>query len=236
MSKTNGGSSTVTGRRDDENDLNDEERLGLSRKGPATTSLPTGRIPQSGESAVTRQHRPATRGGMLNDRRHRRNGMVDDRGANLVEFAIIAPVLLIVLFGVMELARLGYAFSEVWTAAREGARYATTVGDSDSPSDGVPNFVDCDGIKAAALDKVFVEALTDTDVTVEYFSPAGAALADCQLGSDPTTTGNIDPGTEIRVTVAGSFDSVVPLIEPFFEGIVLDNMQTRTVNYGFIGD
>jgi Flp pilus assembly protein TadG len=169
---------------------------------------------------------PAQRGG-------RRN--CADSGASMVEFAIIAPVLLILLFGIFELARLGYAFSEVWTSAREGARYATTTGDSDSPGDGIPNFVDCSGIEEAALSKVVVEGLTGADVDITYYDSSGAEIANCQGGTDPASAGNIDTGTAIKVSVTASFDSVVPLIEPFFDGIVLDNEQSRTVNYGNVG-
>jgi Flp pilus assembly protein TadG len=155
-----------------------------------------------------------------------------ESGASLVEFAIIAPILLILLFGIFELARLGYAFSEVWSAAREGARYATTTGDSDNPGDGIPNFIDCDGIESAALSRVVVEALDGADVAITYYNSAGSEIANCQGGTDPTVAGNIESGTEIKVAVTASFDSVVPLIEPFFDGINMDNEQIRTVNYG----
>jgi Flp pilus assembly protein TadG len=48
----------------------------------------------------------------------------EERGASLVEFALIFPLLILVLFGIME---AGWAFSqsvEVRNAAREGARLA----------------------------------------------------------------------------------------------------------------
>jgi len=44
-----------------------------------------------------------------------------DRGGTLVEFAVVAPLLFLLLFGVIEFARVGHGFSTVWTAAREGA-------------------------------------------------------------------------------------------------------------------
>ncbi len=154
----------------------------------------------------------------------------DERGANLVEFAIIAPLLFLLLFGVIEFARLGYAFSEVWTAAREGARYATVVGDEDG--NGEPNFVDCDGIEAAALSKVVVGTLGAADVDITYTTPSSTTRG-CQGGlTDPTDGGDIDPGTEITVEVRAAFNSVVPLIGQFLNGITLDSSQYRTVSYG----
>lgn len=153
-----------------------------------------------------------------------------ERGANLVEFAIIGPMLFLLLFGVIEFARLGYAFSEVWTAAREGARYATVVGDEDG--NGEPNFVDCDGIEAAALSKVVIGTLSGANVAITYLTPSGTTRG-CQGGlTDPTNGGDIDPGTQITVDVTGTFSAVVPLVGQFLNGITLDSSQYRTVSYG----
>jgi Flp pilus assembly protein TadG len=59
-----------------------------------------------------------------------------ERGAAAVEFALIAPLLFMLLFGIFE-------FGLVWSqknvyvgAAREGARYAAVNCDSSSPSNG----------------------------------------------------------------------------------------------------
>lgn len=47
-----------------------------------------------------------------------------ERGQSLVEFAIMLPVLLIILAGVLDLGRLYYAYVAVTDAAAEGASYA----------------------------------------------------------------------------------------------------------------
>jgi Flp pilus assembly protein TadG len=50
-----------------------------------------------------------------------------DRGAAMVEFAIIAPLLLLVVFGIIEFGRAYNAQNSLTHAAREGAReYAIT--------------------------------------------------------------------------------------------------------------
>jgi len=154
-----------------------------------------------------------------------------ERGATMMEFAIISPVLLLLLFGAIELARLGFAFSEVWSAAREGARYATVFGDSDS--DGAPNYIDCDAIEDAALAKITVESVDGGDVDVFWMAGA-TVVADCQGGGapPPSATGAIDSGIEIRVEVTSTFNAVVPILDSFFDGIALDSTQNRTINYG----
>lgn len=49
-----------------------------------------------------------------------------ERGQALVEFAIVAPVLLLLIFGIVDLSRLYHAWVTVEGAAREGARYGVT--------------------------------------------------------------------------------------------------------------
>ncbi|MBT8214513.1 MAG: pilus assembly protein [Acidimicrobiia bacterium] len=52
---------------------------------------------------------------------------LSDRGAAMVEFAIIAPLLLLVVFGIIEFGRAYNAQNSLTHAAREGAReYAIT--------------------------------------------------------------------------------------------------------------
>ncbi len=45
------------------------------------------------------------------------------RGQNAVEFALLLPVLMFILFGILDLGRLFFAAITIANAAREGARY-----------------------------------------------------------------------------------------------------------------
>jgi Flp pilus assembly protein TadG len=47
-------------------------------------------------------------------------------GQELVEFAIVLPLLLLVAFGVLDLGRIFHSAITITNAAREGARYAMT--------------------------------------------------------------------------------------------------------------
>ena len=53
-----------------------------------------------------------------------------ERGDGLVEFALILPILMLVLMGIVDLGRAVYAYNVVANSAREGARYGIA-----SPSD-----------------------------------------------------------------------------------------------------
>ena len=48
-----------------------------------------------------------------------------DKGQNLVEFIIVVPLLILVLFGAIDLGRLFHASITITNAARVGARYLT---------------------------------------------------------------------------------------------------------------
>src|SRR5688572_18556354 len=48
----------------------------------------------------------------------------NDRGQALVEFALVIPIFLLILFGILDLGRAVYAYATLNNAAREGARVA----------------------------------------------------------------------------------------------------------------
>ncbi len=49
----------------------------------------------------------------------------DDRGANLVEMALILPLLLVLLVGVADVGRAFFTYISLTNAAREGVRFAS---------------------------------------------------------------------------------------------------------------
>ncbi len=54
----------------------------------------------------------------------------DDRGSSLVEYAIVVPVLLTFLFGIMDFSRFLYTYHFISEVAREATRYAVVRGSS----------------------------------------------------------------------------------------------------------
>ena len=55
-----------------------------------------------------------------------------EHGASLVEFALIAPLLILLLFGIIEFGWLFGQYNDVKHGAREGARYAAVNAGSDA--------------------------------------------------------------------------------------------------------
>jgi TadE-like protein len=77
------------------------------------------------------------------------------RGQSLVEFAIIFPVLMVVLLAIFDLGRLVFAYNDITNAAREGARV------------GIINQT-TGTIKNEVINQATSLNLTSGDVTVTY--------------------------------------------------------------------
>lgn len=73
----------------------------------------------------------------------------EQHGQALVEMALVLPLILLLLFGVIEMGRIGHAYITVSNAAREGARLATIGGKDSEIRDAVLNAAP--GLNSSAL-------------------------------------------------------------------------------------
>lgn len=128
-----------------------------------------------------------------------------------MEFALIAPLLLLLVFGLIEFGRYVASTTMVVTAAREGGRYG--VAQADGPG-GVPRYADCDGVREAAKKLSWFVGLTDSDITVAYdHGPGTIEFLTCPVGTtaDPA---QIASGDRIVITVSKPYSVIVPLVVP----------------------
>jgi len=145
-------------------------------------------------------------------------GKRGELGASLVEFAIVAPLLFLLLFGIIESGRLLATYTSVYTAAREGARYATVT----AGSTGVPAYVDCAGIEAAARAKA--PFLSGSEVEIEVIWPDSGGA--CPTPPAPEA---VDRQDRVKVVVRSEFSSPVPIISALLGNITVESSQQRTV-------
>jgi Flp pilus assembly protein TadG len=115
-------------------------------------------------------------------------------GQGMTEFALVLPVLLLIVLGLIEVGRLIFLYSTVTNASREAARYGSATGLSDS---GIPRFQDQAGIRDAAKRVGFLVDLQDEDIAIQY-DQGGT----CQF---PV---NMD---RILVTVTTNYSPIVPV-------------------------
>ena len=93
----------------------------------------------------------------------------DQRGAAAVEFALIASLLFMVLFGIIEFGRLFSELEVLNSAAREGARVAAVRGTGDEVADAVATAADPYELdESPTADKVCDDATSGEAVTVAW--------------------------------------------------------------------
>lgn len=139
------------------------------------------------------------------------------RGQAIVEFAIVLPVLLLLVYGVIETGRLVFMYSTVVNATRQAVRYGSTTGVGNGTGNAKePRYQDCDGIRQAAKNAAFLGTFQDSNITIRYDSGPGTTIttycaSGLQTDSSFAPTGNTN---RISVTVSRQFTPLVKLV-PF---------------------
>lgn len=146
------------------------------------------------------------------------------KAQSAVEFALIVPILVILLAGIIEVAHLIFVYASVFNAAREGARYGAASGEVGSID---RQYQDCVGIRNSALRLRFLADFDADDISVTYDKgPGTASSVQCQ---DMTTStwGTVGLGSRIVVTITSTFRMVMPILPvPEFN---ITSMSARTI-------
>lgn len=148
--------------------------------------------------------------------------MHNERGQGLVEFALITPLLLLLLLGTIDLGRTFFIYSEVSNAVREATRFGSV------------NPYDCEPIKqraGAALNMIDIDAL---NLTISFDhgiadEPYFTFEPDCS--SDPPK-----PARGDRVTISASAqvnlltaNIIGPVLQQTFGTLSIEYTSSRTV-------
>lgn len=127
------------------------------------------------------------------------------RGQSMVEFALVAPLFFLLLFGVIEMGRLVWTNHELTNGVREGARLAMVRGsESTSP------ITTTGPIKTRILDKT--SGLNSGDLTVSATGLGG------------------DPGTSVTITATYQYDVLVGII-PGLSDFTLTESSTVIIQH-----
>ncbi|MDH5607077.1 MAG: pilus assembly protein [Anaerolineae bacterium] len=154
-------------------------------------------------------------------------------GQGLVEFALVIPLLLFVLLGVVEIGRIMFVYAATTTSAREGARYGIAIEEN---AEKVPHYLDCDGIRKAAQGIGKFAGVTDADVSIRYeifAHPVYKAYdqntwPDCgDVGLGPE---DIDFGDRVEVTVIGEYNPIFVFLN--FDGFKITSTSRRIIVKG----
>ncbi len=138
---------------------------------------------------------------------------MSEKGQSFIEFALMLPILLLVVLGIIEFGRIFLLYTEASNASREAARYGVAAGRS--PND-IPRYLDCSEIRQAALDRVVLSDFDPITNTIEIsydrpYSPTNSTeiFGDCE---DGLSEDDIQQGYRIVVTVTATFEPLIPII------------------------
>jgi len=127
----------------------------------------------------------------------------DDKGANLVEAAIITPLLLLLTLGIVDFSAMFYSYLALEHGVSQATRYAVT--GQEMSTGGTPIGREA-SIKAAMRDST--PTLTIPDAAFSFsFMPLNGTSWSSGLGG-PNDVG--------RVTVTYTWNFMTPLVRPFF--------------------
>lgn len=128
--------------------------------------------------------------------RSRRRRTERRRGQALAEFALVAPVFFLLLFGIIEAGRFIFYYETLNNATREGARYAIVNGENSFSPTGPPHQPSGDAVIARVR-------------ATAFGIPGGSILVTPTWGGSPP---NNERGTTVTVHATYTYSSMVPLV------------------------
>jgi Flp pilus assembly protein TadG len=132
------------------------------------------------------------------------------KGQGLVEFALILPILLLVLVGMLEFGRILFIYVNVSNAAREGARY------------GVVHPTDLGGIQNHVTEYLTLVPAVSPDVSYDH-GPGTTAFTD---------SSGVAAGDRVGVLIEYTVEAMTPIMQPFMsDGLDLRTESWRTIQY-----
>ncbi|MCK4316567.1 MAG: thrombospondin type 3 repeat-containing protein, partial [Anaerolineae bacterium] len=139
------------------------------------------------------------------------------RGQGLVEFALILPLLLLLMLGIIEFGYVFAAYSGLFNAAREGTRY------------GVVQPSDVSGIVSRTKGKIFLVDPNAVDITVRYCCrPRDADLDDPSKWF--TDTAQVQIGDRVLVRLTYDLPTITPAIQPIVPTLHVETRAARTIS------
>src|SRR5689334_977092 len=149
------------------------------------------------------------------------------RAQSMVEFALVLPLLLLLVVGIIELGYALFVYVEVQNAGREGARAAAV-----RACPNLTNYQEIANLTRARM-PVFINfaninsqvAYNGTVVDLDVMNPAPSPVV-----ANPLATQNF--GNPITVTVQYSFQLLDPLTQKFIPQVNVNAVAGRTITTG----
>ena len=143
-------------------------------------------------------------------------------GQGMVEFALVLPVLIVIIAGIIGFGHFFFAHTVIVSASREASRYGSVTGIGPA---GVQRYRDCAGILGAAVNIGSVVGVQADDISISYDSGPGTGI----LGTCPD--GGVGPevplGSRVVVQINTLYHPIMPLLN--LPNIPIDSLTARTI-------
>ena len=153
-----------------------------------------------------------------------KNTRKKNKAQAMVEFAIVLPILLLLLYGILEAGRLLFIYSTIVTSSRQAVRYGSATGQGQDytalggPNNtGIPRYQDCYGIRLAAQRVDFLNAVQDNDIIIQWDDGPTDTTPTTVCDGSTNVYQPINNSSRLRVTVDGDYMPIVPRIVGFLE-------------------
>jgi hypothetical protein len=153
------------------------------------------------------------------------------KGQGMAEFALALPILMLVIFGLLEVGRALFMYAAVTNASREAVRFATAYGVNEG---NVLHVQNCAAIRNTARRVAFLMPLEDGDIVIEYDTgpqidpDTGVETPPVVFDSCDAVEGDATNGVQADVTLACG-NRVMVTVEYIYHPIVpIVPMQTQT--------
>lgn len=161
------------------------------------------------------------------------------RAQAMVEFMLALPILILLLYGIIEFSRLIFIFASVSNASRQAARYGAGSGEYD----GVNYYQDCEGIRDVANRSAVITEFNEINITYDRgVNTDGEQIPIRDIDPDPDVNtcpiedNVLHNGDRVIVQVEAEYEPILNLLplEPF--KIVSVNARTFISSVPIFGD
>jgi len=151
-----------------------------------------------------------------------------NKAQTMVEFALVLPILLLIIYGLLEVGRLIFIYSTVVSASREAARYGSATGLN---QDGTKmRYNDCAGIQAAAYNVDFLRVINIIVIQYDHGPktlPPEGPIPGYPPPFSSCPPGSIQTGDRIVVQVSATFTPLAAIVP--LNPITITSSNARTV-------
>jgi hypothetical protein len=143
------------------------------------------------------------------------------RGQGLIEFALILPVLLFIIMGIIDFGRILFIYGMASNSLRTALRNAELLG----YGGGGPLYIDCDELEADIRQVLFVGIDPDSNAYFGYIDTDAYTGAVVECDSSPT----VDNGDLLQISLETPVRLITPLVSGIAPVVTLQFAGQRTI-------